>query len=262
MDLCQLCEKTGIPSRITCRLLQKQEALREQETLIRQLTDPKQAAAAYHALAKILGDDDMAMLACQLEAAALCCDRFTAMGVEEQIMVDTMKCFSRFLSETKAMTGCYKFDRGWWTWRQTGGLLFRIGQLEYEIVPHQKAVSLHIPSDAVFTPAEVEKSLNAARDFFAHYFPDYARADWVCHSWLLSPKLRELLPETSNIVSFQNRFTITHRDPDDRDFTQWLFAVPADTPVETLPENTTLQKKTKQLLRQGGNIGAAGGILL
>lgn len=259
MNSADLRVKIGIPERIIPALQGKTAAVQNYSDLILQLTDPDRAEEAYEALAKQLGDDDMAMLACQLEAAAICCDRYMALGVSEQLMVDTMKCFARFLGETKTMTGVDKFDREWWTWRQISGRLFRIGELEYERLPETKEISLHIPSDAVFTPENVDVSLAEAKAFFRRFFPEYADSDYVCHSWLLAPKLQELLPESSNIVQFQKRFQISHVEPDNRDYIGWLFRVKFDTPVEDLPEHTTLQKKTKQLILSGGNIGEAGG---
>lgn len=259
MNGLQLGERIGISAGILEILFGKQEMVCEQAQTIRRLTDPAQAMNAYEVLADVLGQDDMAMLACQLEAAAITCDHYMALGVSEKIMVETMKCFPRFLAETKAKKGIDAFDRAWWTWRQVSGLLFRIGELEYEMLPAEQKISLHIPSDSVFTPANVDVSLEEAGAFFRRFFPEYADADYVCHSWLLSPKLRELLSESSNIVQFQNRFEITHVAPDNREYIGWLFAVPYDTPVEQLPEKTSLQKKTKALMLAGGNIGEAGG---
>lgn len=39
-----------------------------------------------------------------------------------------------FLEEAYERTGRYVFDRYWWTGRQAGCHLFRIGELEYEII--------------------------------------------------------------------------------------------------------------------------------
>lgn len=262
MNAALLCEIIGIPPRVVRRMEEKTAVVRERQELIRQLTETGRAEDAYLALADLLGEDDIAMLACQMEAAALYYDRYSALGIKPEILTATLKCFPRFLGETLAATGKDAFDRAWWTWRQLSGTLLRIGELEYEMLKEPKMISLHIPSDAVFTPDNVDASLAAAKDFFADYFPEYKAVPYVCHSWLLSPKLKELLPETSNIVSFQRRFSITRVDTENRDFMEWLFRADPLTPVEALPEETTLQKKAKALLLDGGNIGEAGGILL
>jgi len=262
MDAAFVWKETAIAPQVVQLLEREHPAVEANRELIQKLTCPEYAQAAAAALSAALEDNDMAVLACQLEAAALYYDRYLQKGVPSRILVDTLKCFSRFLGETFTMTGQWKFDRDWWTWRQVSGLLFRIGELEYEMLPETGEISLHIPSDAVFTPENVDASLAAAKAFFAEFFPGFVDARYVCHSWLLSPQLKELLPANSNIVSFQNRFAITHVEPDNRDFIGWLFRVSDNTAVEELPENTSLQKKTKQLLLAGGNIGEAGGILL
>lgn len=254
-----LYNKIGLPASVQERIAGRTQSIPEE--MIMMLTDFDRAEEGYNALAKVIGTDDMTMLACHLKAAAVCCDRMMERGVPEQVMVETMKCFSRFLSETLFMTGQEKFDREWWTWRQTSGRLMRIGELEYELVPEQKVVSLHIPSDAVFTPENVDASLAAARALLDQVYPDWTGVDYVCSSWLMSPELAKLLKEDSNILSFQRRFDINHVAPDNRDFIGWLFRVEGNTPVEDLPENSSLQRSVKQLLLSGGNIGEAGGVL-
>lgn len=261
MDVAVLWELIALEPQVTQALKKQASAVQLHREEIQKLTNPETAEAACRTLSEALEGSDMAMLACQLEAAACTYDRFLGKGVSAEVLVDTLKCFSRFLRETHAMTGQWKFDREWWTWRQVSGLLFRVGELEYEMLPQTGEISLHIPSDAVFTPENVDASLAAARAFFAEHFPTYRDADYVCHSWLMSPKLKELLPESSNIVSFQNRFRITHVDPDNREYIHWLFAAMPDTPLEALPEKSSLQRKTKELMRVGGHIGEAGGIL-
>lgn len=260
MTSADLIEKIGIPYSVRERMAGKTAGV--PRATIGMLAEFDRAEEGYDALSQILGDDHMGMLACQLEAAALCCDRMMGKGVPEEVMVDTMKCFSRFLAETLVMTGEEKFDREWWTWRQTGGRLLRIGQLEYELVPGEKVVSLHIPSDAVFTPENVDTSLAQARKLLSVIYPDYAGADYVCDSWLLSPELGKLLPTGSNILSFQKRFRITKVELEPRDYLGWLFRVKGDVPVEDLPETTSLQRRVKQHLLSGGKIGIAWGVMM
>lgn len=261
MDLHYLCRAIGLPGEVAAAVLDREPLLDRYRSRIRDLARPDLAEAAHRELAQLLQGDDMTMLACQLEAAVLCRHRLLKLGIPQRIILDTMKCFTRFLEETHAMTGQWKFDRDWWTWRQTGGLLLRIGQLEYELCPGTGEVSLHIPSDAVFTPEQVELSLEAAGLLIDRFFPEYAGAARVCHSWLLSPTLKELLPENSNILCFQRRFTLTQLEPENTDAIGWIFCTGADTPVRELPEDTTLRANAKKLLLAGGNIGAAGGIL-
>lgn len=96
--------------------------------------------------------------------------------------------------------------------------------------------------------------------FFENYDSTYVNVPYVCHSWLLSPALRELLPESSNIIKFQNLFTITETDKSSTNFLMWIFKK-ADIPVENLPEDTTLQRNVKKYLMSGGQIGEGSGYM-
>lgn len=74
-----------------------------------------------------------------------------------------------------------------------------------------------------------------------------------------APALVPLLPERSNILLFQRRFSIRSVDREDREFMEWLFQAPADAGWEDLPDRTRLQRSVKALLRGGGTVGSACG---
>ena len=260
MDYFQLLKAIDLPPQVERimeqRYLQAQR-LREQAMALTHET----AFQAYQELAELLRDDDMGMLACQLLAAAEAHSRWAELGIPENVFLDTMKCFSRFLRETRVRLGRDCFDRGWWTWRQLSMQLFRLGTLEYELLPQCGLVSVHIPSDADLSPESVDISLETARDFLGKFYPAYTGADFVCESWLLSPELTPFLPVGSRILAFQQRFPLHETDSEPMDCLEWLFRVPEDTPLECLPETTTLQRRVKQHLLSGGKIGTAMGVL-
>ena len=184
----------------------------------------------------------------------------------EDIFVATMGCFSRFVKEHYVSYGYYGFDRGFWTTRQASARLFRIGELEYEFIDDDNnPIHIHIPSDAKMSSELLNKSVSDARDFLKTYFPGRETDDFALESWLLSPVLKELLPADSKILGFQAAFDITEVFPDEKDFIGWIFGLAQEqiksaVPSE-LPERTTLQKNTKNLLLGGGNVGSAGGVL-
>ena len=260
MDYFQLLKAIDLPPQVERimeqRYLQAQR-LREQAMALTHET----AFQAYQELAELLRNDDMGMLACQLLAAAGAHSRWAELGIPENVFLDTMKCFSRFLRETRVRLGRDCFDRGWWTWRQLSMQLFRLGTLEYELLPQCGLVSVHIPSDANLSLEAVDASLETARDFLGKFYPAYAGADFVCESWLLSPELTPFLPVGSRILGFQQRFSLHETDAEPMDCLEWLFRVPEDTPLECLPETTTLQREVKKHLLSGGKIGTAMGVL-
>ena len=190
----------------------------------------------------------------------------------EKIWLDTMKCFPRFIAEHRRSYGWDGFDRGFWTTRQIGARLFRIGELEYELVeesgvaaPHS-FISLHIPSDAKLQPDLLNESVKKAREFLSEYFPDRADLPVYCESWLLSPRLREWLPETSNIIRFQNAFGIEETDLTDDAALEWVFCIAegqrAGVNPAALPEDTSLRRCMKADLLAGSHPGSARGKLV
>lgn len=242
----------------------KEVDLGKLEPCLVQLTDRRSAEWAYNNLISRLGEDEgsMKMLYCQLECARRVFAGYQEKQIEQSVYVDTMKCFTRFLKECMEKNGRMFFDRGWWTYRQLSMELFRIGALEYQFQEYEgaKAIALHIPSDADMTSMSIDSSLEQAQRFFQAHYRDYVYDKYVCDSWLLSPALRTLLSETSRIAAFQNRFTIVQADPEGRDFMEWLFKVPEDSDFDKLPERTSLQRKAKKFLLEGGKIGEAVGV--
>lgn len=212
----------------------------------------------------VLGEDpdNIKILSCMLKAAVDAYTVYQQKGIPGEIYFATMKCFPRFIGETHEMTNKLYFDRYWWTTRQVGCHLFRIGQLEYEMkhIGKDVVIGIHIPSDAVFCPPAVEESLHDAYQFFAKYYPSLNDAEYRCHSWLLDHQLKGMLRNDSNIVSFQNRFEIFHEGEVGTEFIQWLYNSKSSD-YHTLPENTTLQINMKKHLLEGGVIRDAYGRL-
>lgn len=258
---------TGLQPEVMERLraVGSQIDLEQIKPYLERMMERSTAAEAYKELGTFLTEDEdhMKMLYCQLECARRIFDRYRQKGIAETVYADTMKCFTRFLKECGQKNGRIFFDRGWWTYRQVSMGLFRIGALEYEFNKHEEksVIAVHIPSDADLSPEAVDQSFRAAEAFFRTYYPDYQYDSYTCESWLMSPVLKRLLPDGSNIVSFQKRFMITEEDREDKEFIEWLFQVPADTAYERLPERTTLQRKAKGLLLAGSTVGCAFGII-
>lgn len=181
------------------------------------------------------------------------------------IWIATMKCFSRFVKEYQRSYGSYGFDRGFWTVRQIYARLFRIGELEYELKKDSDIIDLHIPSDAQLQMPLLDDSVRRAKQFLAQWFPDWTDKPMECKSWLLAPVLKDLLADTSHILQFQDAFEILSTDPEAMDVLQWVFGLAEgqqkDVKIQELPEETSLQKRMKQYLLEGGYVGLARGRL-
>ncbi len=179
-------------------------------------------------------------------------------GIPEEIFRDTMGFILRYLKDAKKAYGRYRFLAAWWFPRQMALELFRLGSLEYEMMPFEgeTRIYIHIPSDADLSDPALDDTFLRFRRFAAEFFPEAAKAPLYCTSWLMSPKLAELLPPASRILGFQRRFRILSVDPESMDAVGWVFPGCRE-PWKDLPENTELQKRMKALLLRGGHPGAA-----
>lgn len=232
--------------------------------LLKALLIPAAWDDALARLKALIGDDPRGMKV--LTFMLVCCgetwDSYQSLGISDDIYIETLKCFTRFINEHLESYGTFGFDRDFWTMRQLSARLFRLGTLEFELTEDrgQKAVHVHIPSDADLSPQARHRSYDTARDFIARLFPAYEGVPFLCTSWLLSPALKECLPESSRILSFQSEYKVTEVFPDHDQFLTWVYKRP-DIPLADLPESSTLQRNLKKYLLAGGRIGEAAGVL-
>ena len=96
--------------------------------------------------------------------------------------------------------------------------------------------------------------------FFERYYPNYRQAPYTCESWLLSPALKDLLPPNSRILNFQALFEVDKVHWESDAVLEWVFQKRGNS-LEELPEDTSLQRKMKAYLLDGGKVGEAFGYL-
>ena len=184
-----------------------------------------------------------------------------------------MDCFRRFLYETKARSGQWLYDRYQWTWRQTSCLIFRFGSLEFECkradddeIPERlnkgdAILSVHIPSDADLSSRALAESYRQAEQFYqgiGQKFSVYGTPQAViCRSWLLAPALEPFLAEDSGIRRFREDYDLFSLNEEDESFYEWLFNDRRQ--PDTLPQDSSLQRKVKSFLLEGGKIGLGRG---
>lgn len=245
--------------------------------LLSRLAAPETASAAWTEASAILPpwetDGGFAQLAAVLDAACLTREAYRRAHIPDPVFLDTFACLPRFLEETKTLLGRYAFDRGFWTWRQTGCLLFRLGALEFEYAPAGRPLPgldpdtpvlfVHIPSDASLARDALDSSYARARALFAgeafcRLGPPQAI---LCASWLLAPALDQLLPETSGIRRFAGDYERLLVREDNTEFYRWLFQRTEPAPPQDLPAATSLQRAVRDHLASGGKIGMAWGRL-
>ncbi len=206
-----------------------------------------------------LRDDKFDVLTVFLIASYNTLKLYQLLNIDITIYYDTMKCFKRFINESKVINSSTVFDRDWWCIRQVSMKLFRIKELEYELLEDNK-ISIHIPSDSSLCNDKLEESFNNIQSFIAKHFPNYLNANYYCESWLLSPNLKQLINEKSKILIFQSYFNIVDCYIDNTSFFTWVFKQkPCE--LNLLNENTTLQRSLKKFLIEGNEFHSAKGYL-
>ncbi len=121
------------------------------------------------------------------------------------------------------------------------------------IEPGDPVIALHIPPGGGMTPEKVDAAFAEAVAFLAEYFPEFQYKGFRCMSWILDPKLIDLLGEDSNMAQFIKRFDLMCLKSAGRDALNYVFLHPdpATAVIEDLPEETSLQRKLKALYLSG-----------
>lgn len=140
----------------------------------------------------------------------------------------------------------------------------RLGRLQFEpwqpttvlgpLAAGTQALQVHIPADGPLSPAACDEAFALAQARFG-------KLPLVCDSWLMSPALKHLLPATSNIRQFQNRFQVVAVDSAAHQAEERLFGAWQADP-ERYDTHTALQKRAKAWLQAGKQIGMAVGVML
>ncbi len=187
-----------------------------------------------------------------------------ARGIPEGITWDTLRDTGLQVANYQTRNGIAGFDGAFWIWLHFRGDIYRLGRLQYnderirfdadglDFVTNDLALGMHIPALGPLTPQACDESLDVARSFFALHFPERDYRVAICNSWLLDEQLADYLPEDSNIIRFQRRFTMVEDEtmPGDEDVIRFVFGHLPDS-LDELPMETTLQRAIVKHLQVG-----------
>lgn len=62
-------------------------------------------------------------------------------------------------------------------------------------------IEIHIPSKIEYTPAAIKEAYKMAVEFYKGFYPHHQTKAIAGYSWIFSPQLKKVLPETSNILA-------------------------------------------------------------
>ena len=217
----------------------------------------------------------MSALMAMLLKASMYWDEYEKKGISYEIYVDTMSDIKVWAYNYRRVHG--KLGLSELSWVDGSVVLhrFKLGRLQYNFTEFtekeshdisvglktgDKLLEIHIQQDGPFTDELCGQSLEMAKDFYRKYFPEWDFKGFICHSWLLSPGLSQVLPETSNIIKFGKRFTVIENQVEnDGQAIERIF----DTKFKDKDyKPTSLQIKARKLLDEGGHLGNALGVIL
>ncbi len=166
-------------------------------------------------------------------------------------------------------------DAGWWMVLILRAELLEIGSLQFHRMrlgtrypspwysdveasslgvgfrPGDPSIGLHIPQRADITPATLDATFEEARVVLARLWPVTQRRLATCQTWMLDDRLATYLKATSNIIRFQQRFTLLPGwREDDVDVLDFVFLRP-NTALEDLPQRTSLERAIVAELGKG-----------
>lgn len=133
--------------------------------------------------------------------------------------------------------------------------IIEVGRLQYELVrfnplnesEYKKCIKIHIPSGKRLLAKEVKSSIIKSKKEILKYF-DLENPEYYCSSWLLSTTINKMLDKNSNIKKFYNMFKIIDEKDGVDDVLNFVFNVKDVTRYDELEENTSLQRKIKNML--------------
>ncbi len=195
-------------------------------------------------------------------------------GISDEIFLDTALDLRYKLDECKCVHGVVgtfvaKWFSGFFKLER-----FHLGRLQFEIVdfgteyeidgvrlkPESRVVNVHIPRTGGRLDRESTlASYRLAADFYRDTLGE--EIFFVCSSWLLFPKHREMLRQGSNLLAFMEDFEI-YASGEYPDYSQaWrLFDVSFDGDPSHLPTDSSLRRAYAELIARGEPTGWGKGV--
>ncbi|OIV36671.1 hypothetical protein BIV57_14975 [Mangrovactinospora gilvigrisea] len=197
------------------------------------------------------------------------------LGVGDEVSWSSLADLGNKVDVYRRTFGVGGFDKQVWMNLPFRGVLYRLGRLQFNLGSHpdgEPGLGVHIPEGGAMDPESCDASFARSAGFFQQFFPEYFRGEGKdgirvsCHSWLLDPQLAEYLPEQSNILRFQRRFSRPESEPwrqhepdekgltqGDRGIVEFVFRRMVTTPEEiaALPAHSRLERAVLAHLADG-----------
>lgn len=208
-------------------------------------------------------------LAFYLRLSAQVYEKYQEKGISDEIFDWTFYDITIWCKECFRKYGIYGLEEVWWLALSVKMKLFRLGRLQFEpiqlkedMVGRQRTIpagtevlNVHIPEGEPLDYHACIESLRMAEEFFGG-----KKQIFVCDSWLLSPNLKEVLPENSNILRFQRMFEVTKVHYAFPQAEQRIFGDILEDKT-SYPEDTSLRRNAKAYILSGKDLGIGLGFI-
>jgi len=195
-------------------------------------------------------------------------------SITTDVLAETVSDMNVNMDEHKSKYGYYGVGAFRYDWLKNHftGKLFSLGRLQFmhdyfteqsnALTVGDGYLQVHIPGGGPMTREACLESYDRAPPFYKKHFPELEIKAFTCVSWLLSPDIAALLPPGSNIVRFQNDYTIYEfYDNCYKEVIENVFGSSAAR-YEDLPEDTSLRRAVKARMLSGGKIRSGAGYKL
>lgn len=116
-----------------------------------------------------------------------------------------------------------------------------------------RLVSIHIPASGPLKKDLCIDSLRRMKEYLASYRKDIDYKAVRCSSWLLDPQLKEILPQSSNILAFQTLGHVRASGTFDTETVGRVFGEKAILHgINAVPHKTDMQKRLAAFAANGG----------
>ena len=196
-------------------------------------------------------------------------------GISDGIYKNTMLDIRYKLFECKCVYGVWGMFVAYWEKGFFKMTRFGLGRLQYDMTTFKNTYSghgielsegspilnVHIPRTGTRLDYELVKdSYRQAIEFFAPWFKG-APVAFMCNSWLLYPKNKEILAPTSNLYKFMSDYDVFFT----KDFSNYremwrLFDTQITEDIDALPQDTSLRRAYADIMRRGEPLGTSHGV--
>lgn len=189
-------------------------------------------------------------------------------GLSADISRATAGDLALWMREHHRRHGVWGLSEGGWLRHHLSGRLLRLGRLQFMLAAcdldglatddpvrsGDPVLDTHIPAGEPLTEAACLASFAQSASIFA----SEPWIGWTCHSWLLGPRLHDVLPASSNILAFRGLFRPLSSPMDDRQAIERIFGSwPLD--PAAAPRETSLQRAVLAFYAAGGRLDGGSG---